>query len=224
MTTLLVVAKAPQPGLVKTRLTPPLTPEEAADLAAAALLDTLDAVRSAAAVLGGPTPVVAMAGDLGGAARSAELRRSLTGFRVTGQRGAGLGERLRAAHADAAALGPVVQIGMDTPQVTGDLLVGAASELERTEAVLGPATDGGWWLLGVRTASLAQVLSGVPMSTGSTGRLTAAALGAAGARVTLIGELRDVDHWADVRAVAAGVPDSRFAAAAASLAEPVVVR
>ena len=102
------------------------------------------------------------------------------------QRGDGFAERLRNAHHDVAARRgrPVVQIGMDTPQVEPRHLHEAESLLERPDdAVLGPADDGGWWLLGVGGPHLLEHLADVPMSTADTGRLTRAALEKAGARV-----------------------------------------
>ena len=127
---LLVLAKAPEAGRVKTRLCPPLTLEEAADLAAAALLDTLGAVR---AVHGGRV-VVALAGRLSAAARAAELAAELRGVATRHQRGPDLGHRIAAAHRDAACLlpgRPVLQLGMDTPQVEPALLTEAAGPLRR---------------------------------------------------------------------------------------------
>ncbi|MFC4145653.1 DUF2064 domain-containing protein [Micromonospora mangrovi] len=210
MTVLLVVAKAPVPGRVKTRLCPPLTPTDAAEVAAAALLDTLDAVRA----VPGAVPVLAYAGRLADAVRGAELRAALTGWTLLPQRGRGLGERLAAAHADAGAVAPgrpVLQLGMDTPQVRPELLTAALAGSAETEAVLGPAVDGGWWALGLRDPGAAVVLRDVPMSTPATGRLTRAALTGRGLRVAALPELADVDEWPAALAVAAAAPDGRFA-------------
>ncbi|MGI9163928.1 MAG: TIGR04282 family arsenosugar biosynthesis glycosyltransferase [Mycobacterium sp.] len=183
--------------------------EAAADIAAAALLDTLDAVAG--------TPfaarVVALTGDLSLAARSAQIRSRLDDFIVIGQRGADFGHRLAHAHADAAAVGaaPVLQIGMDTPQVTAELLTDCAGKLAPGTAVLGPAHDGGWWLLGVSDASLAGCLIDVPMSQSDTGALTAAALERGGVQVVLTTELADVDTVADIPVVRTACrPASRF--------------
>ena len=212
--TLLVVAKAPVAGLAKTRLMTVLSAEQAAVVAAASLLDTLDAVAGTPA----DRHVVALTGDLGAATRQVELRRSLERFTVVGQRGDALGERLAAAHADAGP-GPVLQVGMDTPQVTAALLSDAAARLAEpgVDAVLGPAHDGGWWGLGVRTPELARALVEVPMSREDTGEATLTALRALGARVELLGPLGDVDTPADAAVVAALVPGSRFAAAVADV-------
>ncbi|WP_127784309.1 DUF2064 domain-containing protein [Rhodococcus sp. X156] len=213
MSTLLVVAKAPVPGRAKTRLSPWVAPEEAADLAAAALLDTLAAVAATPAAC----HVVALAGELHQACRSAEIGHALCDFVVLPQRGPSFAARLCAAHTDAAAAGPgtgVLQIGMDTPQVTPALLGAALAVLREADAALGLATDGGWWALGVGRPALAQCLAGVPMSQPDTGARTAAALRAAGAPARSLPELRDVDRPADVLAVAELAPDTLFAAAA----------
>lgn len=219
-TTLLVVAKAPVPGLAKTRLMSVLTAEQAATVAAASLLDTLDAVADTPAA----RYVVALTGDLARATGRDALRRSLARFTVIDQRGGALGERLAAAHVDAGP-GPVLQVGMDTPQLSSALLTAAAAALaeDDVDAVLGPAHDGGWWGLGVTEAALAQVLTGVPMSTDETGERTLAALRAAGARVALLEPLGDVDVPDDAAGVAALVPGSRFARAVAAtgLLDPV---
>jgi rSAM/selenodomain-associated transferase 1 len=211
MTALLVVAKAPVPGLAKTRLCPPATPVQAARVAAGALLDTLAAVRATRHV----APVLAYAGDLDAAERAEEIRLALAGWTVLRQRGDGFGERLAHAHHDAGARWPgrpVLQIGMDTPQVTPELLAASARRLSTADAVLGPARDGGWWALGLRDPRHAAVLRHVPMSTADTGRLTRLALTTAGLRVEELPTLSDVDTWTDALAVAATVPDGYFAA------------
>jgi glycosyltransferase A (GT-A) superfamily protein (DUF2064 family) len=215
---LLVVAKAPQAGKAKTRLCPPLTPAQAADLAAAALLDTLAA---ASAVPGGRV-IVALTGDLSRAARATALRRALRGIPTPAQRGPDLGHRIAAAHRDAAALlpgRPVLQLGMDTPQVEPALLADAAVPLLTglLDAVVGPAADGGWWALGLRDPRAAAAIAGVPTSRTDTGERTVAALRAAGLRVGLLPELSDVDTIADALAVSAAAPGTRFAAAVAAL-------
>ena len=166
---LLVVAKAPVPGLAKTRLCPPATPDQAARIAAAALLDTLDAVRETP----GARPLVALTGELSAAARSEELYDALRDLPVFSQRGNDFADRLANAHTDVARFRPglpELQIGMDTPQVTPELLAGTAARLDTADAVLGPAEDGGWWALGLRCPDAADVLRTVPMSRPNTGR------------------------------------------------------
>jgi rSAM/selenodomain-associated transferase 1 len=208
--TVLVVAKAPVPGLAKTRLAATVGDQAAADIAAAALLDTLDAVAAAPVA----ARVVAMTGDLDRASGAEEIRRRLADFTVIDQRGDGFAERLAYAHADAAAAAgerPVLQIGMDTPQVTPELLSVCAQTLLDARAVLGLARDGGWWVLGVRSAAMAQCLRDVPMSTPETGAVTLAALRHTGVHAVLLPELHDVDTIDDVDAVrAVCAPGSRF--------------
>ena len=179
-------------------------------MAAAALLDTLDAVIAAPVA----ERIVAMTGDLADASRSAELGRRLADFTVIGQRGDGFAERLANAHSDAsdAAHGlPVLQVGMDTPQVTADLLAECATQLLASDAVLGMADDGGWWILGVTEPAMAECLRSVPMSTADTGAVTLDALRATGIGVHLTSQLADVDTIDDVASVGRlCAADSRF--------------
>jgi uncharacterized protein len=212
--TVLVIGKAPVPGLAKTRVAAAVGDEAAAELAAAALLDTLDAVAAAQV----ERRVVALTGDLDAAARAAEIRDALSGFTVIPQRGADFADRLANAHVDASDSRPVLQIATDTPQVTPELLDRCAETLLRGPAVLGMATDGGWWVLGVHSPDHAAVLRDVPMSRDNTGAVTLRALRDTGVHVTLVDELRDVDCIDDVKAVAAVCPaDSRFARAARAM-------
>ncbi|MEH0982543.1 TIGR04282 family arsenosugar biosynthesis glycosyltransferase [Micromonospora sp. CPCC 205556] len=222
MTVLLVVAKAPVPGAVKTRLCPPATPEQAARIAAAALLDTLDAVRATPGV----TPVLALAGLLGDAEDATDLTAAVAGWPVLPQRGADFAARLAHAHADVAAAypgRPVLQVGMDTPQLTAVRLAAAVRRLGVADAVLGRAADGGWWALGLRDPRHAAALRAVPMSTADTGRLTWLALTERGLRVAPLPLLRDVDDWADAGAVARAVPGGRFAREVAAVRRGLVV-
>ena len=206
----LVVAKAPVPGQAKTRLAASVGDTAAADIAAAALLDTLDAVAAAPVA----ARVVALTGELSAASYGAEITAGLADFTVVPQRGADFAERLANAHIDAAAVSgglPVLQIGMDTPQVTDELIGDCARELLAADAVLGLARDGGWWLLGVTEGAMADCLRTIPMSRSDTGAVTLAALENTGNHVSLVPTLADVDTIGDVdevRRVCA--PGSRF--------------
>ena len=193
--TLLVISKAPVPGLAKTRLAATVGEQAAADIAAATLLDTLDAVVA--------TPVqarvVALTGDLDQASCNAEIRSRLSAFTVVEQRGADFAERLANATVDAAATDgarPILLIASDTPQVTGDLLTECAQ---------------GWWLFGMADAAMADILRTIPTSRSDTGAVTLAALRDTGIDVTLVAELADVDTIDDVDAVRhLCAPGSRF--------------
>ncbi|MEO8292725.1 MAG: DUF2064 domain-containing protein [Actinomycetota bacterium] len=199
-TRILVIAKAPVAGRSKTRLMPPCTPGEAAALAEAALVDTLDAVthtpaRERVLVLDGvPGPWLP------------------DGFRVIPQRAGSLDERIAAAFEDVG--GPALLIGMDTPQVTPALLTGALGAMDDpdVDAVLGEAADGGWWAMGLRSPD-ARTVVGLPMSTGRTADAQRNRLRSLGLRVRELPVLRDVDGIDDAVAVAAGLPGSRFARA-----------
>lgn len=209
---LIVLAKAPVPGKVKTRLSPSRTPEEAAELAAAALLDTLDA----AAAVPDCRVVTALDGDLDHARGGPALRAAMAATTTIVQRGTTLGERIDAAHADVAELVPgaaTLLIGMDTPQVDPALLEKAFS----APVTLGPSADGGWWALGLHDPRHAALIRDVPTSRDDTGARTAEALCAAGLHVTPLPELRDVDTMADADIVARICPGSRFATTLAAL-------
>lgn len=225
MSRVLVVAKAPVPGEVKTRLGADIGMAVAAEVAAAALLDTL---RACASAYPRTRRHLALAGDLTSALRGREIAAALAGWDVFPQQGAGFAERLVHAHATVAGRGdgPVVQIGMDTPQVTADLLLAAADALgdpdapTAPDAVLGRADDGGWWVLVLRDSRAAAPLSDVAMSTPTTYDDTRAALEASGLRVTGTAVLRDVDTLADADEVAAAAPSGAFAAAWGRLRPP----
>ncbi|MFE7424266.1 DUF2064 domain-containing protein [Streptomyces sp. NPDC057545] len=198
-TALLVIAKEPRPGHVKTRLTPPFTPAQAAALAKAALADTLETVlrcparRRMLVLDGAPGPWLP------------------PGIEVIPQASGGLDERLAAAFA-AVPDGRALLVGMDTPQLTPKLLAPALEPgawLE-CDAWFGPAEDGGFWALGLAAPAPA-LLRGVPMSTAYTGAAQRDRLTGAGLRVRDLPLLRDVDTAPDAAAVAAAAPGSRFA-------------
>lgn len=207
----LVLAKAPVSGQVKTRLGAEIGMAQAAEVAAAALLDTLAACSAA---FGPGNCHLALAGDLAGAVQGDEITEALRPWLVFPQRGDGFAARLVNAHLDVAtrSAGAVVQIGMDTPQATPAHLVAAAAALdEGVDAVLGAAPDGGWWVLVLRDPRAAAPLASVSMSTPRTHIDTEQALVASGLRVGSTAELRDVDTVADAVQVAAAVPEGRFA-------------
>jgi len=197
--TLLVIAKEPVPGRVKTRLQSRFSPQEAGALAAAALHDTLATVAA--------TPVrhrvLVLDGDAGTWVPE--------GFLVVRQRGDGLDQRLAAAFDDCAALvedpGPMLLVGMDTPQLTTDLL---QPDWDGADALLGRTADGGYWCIGLRRPC-AEALVGVPMSTPRTATAQLARLRGLGLRVRLLPELVDVDTPEDAERVAAAAPGTRFA-------------
>jgi len=194
--TVLVLAKQPRPGFSKTRLAPRYGPDGAALLAAAALADTLDAVRS----LPRARKVLVLAGQADGVPSN--------GFEVLPQVEGSHAERIQAAFE--LVDGPAVLVGMDTPQLQPGVL--DLDLDDPADAWLGPAEDGGWWALGLRHAArdARRVLPGVPMSTAQTGAWQRIRLVEAGLRVADLPTVRDVDEPDDALAVAALIPQSRY--------------
>jgi hypothetical protein len=202
---LLVIAKPPLPGRAKTRLTPPCTETQAAALAEAALLDTLDAVTRAET----HRRVIVFDGE--------GERWRPPGFELIRQRGAGLAERLAAAFEEVGE--PALLVGMDTPQLTPRLLTEGIEALSRpgVDAVLGPAHDGGYWSVGLKRPQRA-VFAGVPMSADNTCAAQRERIAQLGLELSEQPPLTDVDTIADARAVAREAPRSRFARALAAIA------
>jgi uncharacterized protein len=200
---MIVLAKEPVPGRVKTRLVPPLTYADAADLAAAALADTLALISGVPAT----DRILAFDGDVDGWLPS--------GWRSVRQVAGDLDVRLGAAFA-AAGHAPAVLVGMDTPQLLpADLL---DVDLARYDACFGPAVDGGYWAIGFADARRAvTAIEGIPMSTSHTGALQLRRLHELGMRVQILDTLVDVDTIDTALAVAEQAPHTAFAAALAAV-------
>lgn len=197
---LLVLAKVPRPGRVKTRLCPPCTPDDAARLAAAALADTLDAALGS-----GADRVVVALDDAPGAWLPLPA-----GVDVVPQGDGGLDRRLATAWSHVR--GPTIQVGMDTPQVTATMFAEGFATVGRpdVDALFGPALDGGWWTVGMADPDPGVFLD-VPVSRPDTGRRQRERLVARGLRVHDLPVVRDVDDIDDARAVAATRSTTRFA-------------
>jgi glycosyltransferase A (GT-A) superfamily protein (DUF2064 family) len=205
-TTVAVIAKQPIPGKVKTRLIGVgVTAEDAADLARAALRDTLDELAA--------MPVQHRTLILDG-----EYESWMSGWTIQRQVAGLLDKRLSAAF-DGLPTGPAVLVGMDTPQLEArDLAIDGSG----WDACLGPATDGGYWAIGFADPSMARsVISGVPMSRADTGAVQLSRMRQAGLRVALLPTLTDVDTALSAAEVAESCPDSRFAGAWRTLGAPV---
>ena len=199
MTTVVVIAKETIPGRVKTRLHPPFSLEEAAELAAASLSDTLAAVST----LGATERILYFDGSI--------LPTGAEGFRVIPQSTGALDERL--GHLFDLCDGPTLLVGMDTPQLSRAQLGPVFDEWSSdVDAWFGPATDGGFWALGLREPT-GDLVRGVPMSQDDTGAIQLCRLAAAGLRVRLLPPLTDVDTVESAEAVAAIAPHTLFASA-----------
>lgn len=207
-----VIAKAPIPGRVKSRLCPPCSPEQAAAIAAAALADTFDALDSVRDHIGGvPVDRYLL---LDGEPQEWMPRR----FRPVRQRGEGLAERLRNGFAD---LGAGAIVGMETPHVA-HLLDRALDVLAAGTDVLGLAEDGGYWMIGLCAEALSaldDVFCDVPMSAANTGRVQLERLHQLGRPVELLALARDLDTFDDLRAVAQMRAPGRLGVLAAATIE-----
>lgn len=204
---LTIIAKTPEPGRVKTRLCPPCTAEQAAEIAAAALADTMDAVDATVAhqpQVGPVRRVVLLDGRPDGWIRD--------GYDVVAQRGDGLGERLANGFHD---LGPGVIVGMDTP-AGGQWLGKAVRAVSVGRDVIGLASDGGFWVIGLHTTDR-RLFDEIPMSQSNTGLAQLRRLHQLGRPVHMLPMARDLDDVADLRAHARSGEPGRLAASARSI-------
>ncbi len=203
MTAIVVIAKECLPGKVKTRLHPPLSLEQAADLAAASLADTL--------TVAGSLPATRHVLAFDGVTAPPEA----DGWQIVPQCTGGLDERLADIfdHVEE----PMLLLGMDTPQISAQLLACVFTDWnDETDAWFGPANDGGFWALALKNPT-GDLLRGIPMSRSDTGAHQLHRLDQASLRVRLLPTLTDIDTIADADTVASIAPDTRFARAFAGV-------
>jgi uncharacterized protein len=189
-----VIAKEPVAGLAKTRLQAPLGAEGAARAAAAMLDDTLATLARVDAerwLYFAP------------AEARARMARLAPGFKLLAQAGGDLGDRLAGcfeallADPDGAGLERLCVVGADTPHVPASACTTALAMLDRVDVALGPAADGGYYLVAAR-ASLPGLFVGVPMGTGRVLEVTLRRAARAGLRVGLLPLRRDLDRVEDL--------------------------
>ena len=190
----ILMVKAPRAGAVKTRLSPPLSPAQAASLAACFARDALASIRRAV-----PDVIVAYAPADGRA--QLETLFPHDDLHWLEQRGDGLGARIEsaAAHADALGYGPVVLVGADSPTLPASFVARAVASLAAGEAdiALGPTEDGGYYLVGLRRPA-AGLFRNVEWSTPLVFRQTADNAARAGLRTLELPRWYDVDTPADL--------------------------
>jgi hypothetical protein len=195
-----IIVMTKPPSIAKSRLRAECGAEHGDLLAHAMLLDTLAAVAESST----RERVAAIDGAVGDWIPA--------GFTTVTQRGDDLAQRLASAFDDVG--GPAIAIAIDTPQITGAMLDDAAAQLlaSGTDAVLGPASDGGYWSIGLRDAD-PRVFVDVPMSTAATATAQLRRLAELELTTTLLPELRDIDRLDDAVVVATQAPNTRLAAA-----------
>ena len=196
-TSLNIFAKAPIPGTVKTRTSPPLSPAQCLRLHEALLNHTLARMRPLIAP--GVEASLCLTGTLQGALELAR-RMDARGFEVDVQQGAHLGERL--GHALTTRFGQgcskVIFIGTDCPELGPEAVRDAIRALNRQEVVIGPARDGGYYLIGF-AACLPEVLQGIPWGTSAVYEATLDRLRRRGVRWKPLEPRADLDTFGDLK-------------------------
>jgi len=192
-TAIAVFAKAPVPGRVKTRLVPPLTPEEAAAVARACLETTL---RRFVPALDAPITLFLD----GEADRTLQTLVESLAVPIVPQVGADLGARLVEAFRSLREGGAAraVVLGSDSPTIDVTWIARAIASLDTHDAVIGPTEDGGYYLIALR-AEVPELFRDIPWSTGSVARATLERASALGIAVDVLPVWYDVDDIATLR-------------------------
>ncbi|MFZ3207928.1 MAG: TIGR04282 family arsenosugar biosynthesis glycosyltransferase [Geobacteraceae bacterium] len=191
---LIIFARQPLPGQVKTRLTPPLTPEEAAELYRGMLLDILARTRA----LVGVERLLFHSGE---SEADKYFRRTSPDLPIFPQIGSDLGERMTAAFETAFALGHkrVAIIGSDSPDLPLDFIAAAFTELAsgRHEAIFGPTEDGGYYLIAMSRLRR-ELFQGITWGSGTVLKDSLRQADSAGIKVALLQCWYDVDTASDL--------------------------
>jgi rSAM/selenodomain-associated transferase 1 len=199
---LAVMAKAPRAGKVKTRLSPPLTPEESAALNICFLQDTTQNIAEVS--VHGQSAGLVCYTPVGDEAAFDDLLPS--GFQLIPQRGNEFGERLLAATEDIlrCGFGSVCLIDSDSPTVPTTAFHQAVAELAKPgdRIVLGPSNDGGYYLIGLKRAH-PEPFTGINWSTGTVFSETVAAAKAADIETIILPLWYDVDDAATLAVLSA---------------------
>jgi rSAM/selenodomain-associated transferase 1 len=198
---LVIFAKAPVPGQVKTRLCPPLTPDEAATLHGSFVLDTLERTKAAIATF--RLPAVRM---LACAPSSThvffKIMEERYGVRLLNQEGTDLGERMHGTFTYCFAQGftRVVLVGTDVPSLPLTYFQQAFEALASHDLVLGPAQDGGYYLIGL-TRPAGGLFENIPWSSDRVLAATRERADKAGLRISSLPVWRDIDTIEDLQAL-----------------------
>lgn len=201
---LAVMCKQPQHGRVKTRIAAELGEDVATELYRCALADTLalaSSIEGAAHVLSYAPPTLDS---------RRYFEQTVPSFGLIAQRGATLGERITGTLGDLLkSYSPVVLIGSDSPDLPADLITNAFGALRTTDLVLGPATDGGYYLVGLN-AMCCTLFERIDWSTALVAQQTLERAVEAGLRTVSLPIWHDLDTVEDLNAmVAPGAPLTR---------------
>jgi len=192
---LLVFARTPQPGRTKTRLQPPCTPQQAADLAAAFIEETVETACDA-----WPGPVRLLVWPQVDHPLFHQLARSRR-IPVVRQCAGDLGEKMSSAIMEFTDTGtPVAILGSDVPHCPASTLATAAARLDAGKNVIGPSEDGGYYLIGL-TASHPVLFRDIPWGTSKVLASTCERAFSIGIELELLPQLDDLDTWERVLAV-----------------------
>lgn len=198
---LVIFAKAPVPGRVKTRLCPPLTHDEAATLHGSFVLDTLERTKTATVKLKLPIDRY-LACAPSSTLTFFKIMEERQGVKLIEQEGEDLGSRMHRAFETMFAKGyrRVLIVGTDIPSLPLDYYKQAIDLLERHDAVFGPAQDGGYYLIGLKKPS-GYLFENIPWSSEQVLTVTCERAKILGLRTGLLPEWRDVDTIDDLRAL-----------------------
>lgn len=198
---LVIFAKAPVPGQVKTRLCPPLTSDEAATLHGSFVLDTLERTKLAVTKFKVPFDRY-LACAPSSALVFFKIMEERQSVQLIDQEGDDLGQRMSRAFDALFARGyhQVLIVGTDVPSLPLDHYKQSLALLETHDLVLGPARDGGYYLIGLKKPAPA-LFQDIPWSTDRVLALTREKAGQLGWRDALLPEWRDVDTLDDLRAL-----------------------
>ena len=196
---LIIFGRYPVPGRTKTRLIPALGPAGAADLQRRLTENILKTVRRSARSREIEVEICFAGGS------KQKMRQWLDSGEILSRQVSGnLGERMRAAFLDAFQRGAdrVVLLGTDIPQIRTDHLEHAFDALAENDLVIGPSTDGGYWLIGLNRP--VDLFEGIKWSTDAVFGQTLALAKEQGLRVKTLSPLRDIDTAEDLKQVLPG--------------------
>jgi uncharacterized protein len=203
MDAIVVMAKAPQPGTVKTRLSPPLDPCEASFLYSQFLLDKIEQLKR----IRGPRRYIAYTPDT---ARTFFASITPDDFDLIPQAGRDLGERMagiaRAFFSEG--FDKLLIIDSDTPNLPPRYIREGLHRLDHADVVIGPCDDGGYYLIGTRR-NMPELFSGIPWSTSAVAGMTAATAVRLGVTVSLLEWWYDIDTAGDLLRLKADLDSPR---------------